>query len=794
MSKKALTETDICDQYITPAVVSAGWDLTTQIRREHGFTDGKVFVRGKIAHRGKRKRADYVLFYQANLPLAVIEAKDNNHAVGSGTEQAIAYAVTLDVPFVFASNGDGFVFHDRTGLSTPKERQLTLAEFPSPATLWAMYRTWKGLDDDKEKLVRTLFHDDGKGREPRYYQRIAVQRTVEAVARGDRRILLTMATGTGKTYTAFQIIWRLWKAKAVKRVLFLADRNILTDQTKTGDFKPFGPAMTKVTHGKVDKSFEVYLALYQAVTGTEEEDNIYKQFSPDFFDLIVIDECHRGSARDDSAWREVLTYFSPAIHLGMTATPKETKEVSTLTYFGDAIYTYSLKQGIDDGFLAPYKVVRIDIDRDLQGWRPTEGMTDDLGQLIEDRIYNQKDMDKILVLNQRTKLVAEKIVAYLLATDPYSKTIVFCEDIEHAERMRSALVNEVALRMPHEATNHKFVVRMTGDSEDGKRYLDDFQHPEKKFPVIATTSKLLSTGVDIKTCKVIAIDQSIQSMIEFKQTIGRGTRLLEDAGKLWFTIMDFKKVTELFADPDFDGDPVVIYEPGDDDPIDPPEPDDEEDGEDDGQDDGEGEFDDGDDEGEGPGPEPGGRTKFYVGGVKVTVLAERVQYMGKDGKLITESLTDYTKHTVQEQYATLGDFLKRWSSNDKKQVIIDELQDQGVLMDNLREQVGKDLDPFDLICHVVFDRPPLTRRERAEQVKKRDVFTKYGPQARAVLDALLEKYANEGVVPADDVAVLRVQPLAAMGTPVQLVGHFGGKQGYEAAVHELEAALYGTAA
>ncbi len=474
----------------------------------------------------------------------------------------------------------------------------------------------------------------------------------------------------------------------------------------------------------------------------------------------------------------------------MTATPKETETVSTLTYFGDAIYTYSLKQGIDDGFLAPYKVVRIDIDRDLQGWRPSEGMVDDLGELIEDRIYNQKDMDKILVLNQRTKLVAEKVVAYMLATDPCGKTIVFCEDQEHAERMRSALVNEVALRMPQEATNHKFVVRMTSDDEAGKRSLDDFQHPERKYPVIATTSKLLSTGVDIKTCKVIVIDQVIQSMIEFKQTIGRGTRILEDAGKLWFTIMDFKKATELFADPDFDGDPVVVYVPLPDGPIDPPA--------DFGGEDAAGE--DGDTDGDpedgpvGPEPEPGGRTKFYVGGVKVTVLAERVQYMGKDGKLITESLTDYTKHTVQERYATLEDFLKRWSSDDKKQVIVDELQDQGVLMDNLREQIGKDLDPFDLICHVVFDRPALTRRERADQVKKRDVFTKYGPQARAVLDALLEKYANEGVVPADDVAVLRVQPLAAMGTPVQLISRFGGKDGYNAAVHELEEALYGSAA
>jgi type I restriction enzyme R subunit len=775
MSKKSLTESDICDQFITPAVEKAGWDKATQVRREYGFTDGRVIVRGKIAARGKRKRADYLLFYQTNLPLAVIEAKDNHSSVGGGLQQGLAYAVTLDVPFVFSSNGDGFIFHDRTGNGGVVEQELTLDEFPSPAILWAKYRAWKGLTDEGEKLAQFPFHDSGDGKEPRYYQRIAVQRSIEAISRGERRVLLTMATGTGKTYTAFQIIWRLWKAKKVERVLFLADRNILVDQTITNDFKPFGPAMTKVQNRHVDKSYEVYLALYQAVTGTEEEKNIYKQFSPDFFDLVVIDECHRGSAREDSAWRDILDYFSPAIQLGMTATPKETKDVSTLTYFKEPVYTYSLRDGIDDGFLAPYKVVRIDLDKDLQGWRPTAGMKDDLGHVIEDRVYNQRDMDRVLVLNQRTKLVAAKVVAYMQATDPYGKTIVFCEDIDHAERMRSALVNEVGRVMPGEAT-HKFVVRITGDSEDGKRFLDDFIHPEHRYPVIATTSKLLTTGVDAKTVKVIVIDQRIESMIEFKQTIGRGTRIHEDSGKLWFTIIDFKKATELFADPDFDGDPVVVYEPGPIDPILPPDP----------------EPDDDDDIIIDPDPEAGPK-KYMVGGVEVAVLAERVQYYDKDGKLITESLTDYTKHTVQEQYATVADFLKRWTSGERRQVIIDELQEEGVLLEQLRDQVGKDLDPFDLICHVVYDQPPLTRRERADNVKKRDVFSKYGPKARAVLDALLEKYANEGVVPADDVAVLRVRPLSELGTPVELIGRFGGKAKYEAAVHELEAELYSVA-
>src|SRR5713101_1185673 len=572
MYKKDLSEADICAKCITPAVVQAGWDEATQIRREVGFTRGRIIVRGKLVTRGKARRADYVLYYQ-HIPIALIEAKDNHHAVGDGMQQGLDYATTLDVPFVFSSNGDGFVWHDRTGTNAQLETTLPLDQFPSPATLWASYRAWKGLAAAQEQIVLYPYHDDGSGKEPRYYQRNAINATVEAIAKGQSRILLVMATGTGKTYTAFQIIWRLWKAGVVKRVLFLADRNILVDQTLTNDFKPFGSVMTKVQDRIADKSYEVYLALYQAVTGTEEEKQVYKQFSPDFFDLVVIDECHRGSAKEDSAWREILDYFNPAIQLGLTATPKETREVSTLTYFGTPVYTYSLKQGIDDGFLAPYKVIRIDLDKDLQGWRPPKGMTDDLGQEIEDRVYNQRDMDRVLVLNERTKRVAERIVAYLVGTDPYGKTIVFCQDIDHAERMRTALVNEVARQIPAEAGNTaKFVARITGGSEGGQEYLDDFIHPEKRYPVIATTSKLLTTGVDVKTCKLIVLDQTIQSMIEFKQTIGRGTRIHEDTGKLWFTIMDFKKATELFADPDWDGEPVVIYQPGSGDPPVPPEP------------------------------------------------------------------------------------------------------------------------------------------------------------------------------------------------------------------------------
>ena len=786
MNKKLLNETEICQNFITPAIAGAGWDRHTQIRREYHFTDGRVMVRGKLATRGKRKRADYLLFYQSNLALAVVEAKDNKQAVGAGMPQALAYAETLDVPFVFSSNGDGFLFHDRTGQSAVVEQQLGLDEFPSPDELWERYQKWRGLSDAGEQLARQPYYDDPSGKEPRYYQRIAVQRAIEAVAAGQERILLVMATGTGKTYTVFQIIWRLWKAERVRRVLFLVDRNILADQTMTNDFKPFGSVMTKVRHRNMDPSYEVYLALYQAVTGTEEEDNIYKQFSPDFFDMVVIDECHRGSAREDSAWREILEYFDSAIQLGLTATPKETKGVSTLTYFGDPIYTYSLKQGIDDGFLAPYKVVRIGLDRDLEGWRPSEGMTDDLGEVIEDREYNQRDMDKILVLNERTKRVAEKVVEYLVGTDPYSKTIVFCVDIDHAERMRSALANEVAKQIPAEAGNtSKFVVRITGDNKEGKRALDDFIPPERRYPVIATTSKLLSTGVDAKTCKLIVLDQRIESMIEFKQTVGRGTRIHEDAQKLWFTIMDFRKATELFADPAFDGEPEIIYEPG---PADPPVPPDDEGGPgESGEQEGGTGPDGGGAGGEG---EPGGRQKYRVSGVSVSVVAERVMYYGKDGKLITESLTDYTKNAVKGRFATLKEFLQHWTEAERKVAVIDELREQGVIFEALQEAVGKDMDAFDLICHVVYGQPPLTRRERANNVKKRDVFTKYGKEAQAVLDALLEKYADEGLAPVEDLGMLRVRPLSDIGTAVELVKLFGGKKGYLAAVRDLEGALY----
>ncbi|MBV2132071.1 DEAD/DEAH box helicase family protein [Pseudomonas sp. MAP12] len=787
MDKKSLTERDICTKFITPAIQQAGWDIHKQVREEVSFTKGRIIVRGKLHSRGEAKRADYVLYHQPNVPIAVIEAKDNKHSVGAGMQQAQGYADALDVPFVFSSNGDGFLFHDRTGTCAQLETELSLQQFPSPDELWQRYCQWKGLEGESREKVEAPYYDDGSGRAPRYYQTNAINRTVEAVVRGQDRILLVMATGTGKTYTAFQIIWRLWKSKQKKRILFLADRNILVDQTRSNDFKPFGPAMTKIAKRQIDKSFEIYLSLYQAVTGSEEEQNVYKQFSPDFFDLVVIDECHRGSAAEDSAWREILDYFSSATHIGLTATPKETREVSSIHYFGEPVYSYTLKQGIDDGFLAPYKVVRIDFDKDLLGWRPPKGMRDKNGELIEDRIYNLKDMDRQLVIEARTQKVAEKVTEFLKATDPYQKTIIFCDDINHAERMRSALVN---LNPERVAENRKYVMRITGDDQEGKAELDNFINPEQRYPVIATTSKLMTTGVDAQTCKLIVLDQHIRSMTEFKQIIGRGTRINEDYGKYWFTIMDFKKATELFADPAFDGDPVQIYAPqGDDSPV-PPDDAVEGDGIVAG-DMGQGDGDDFGELGEGDGKK---RVRYVIDNVPISVIAERVQYYGPDGKLITESLRDYTRACVKKQFTSLDDFLRRWSDAEQKKAIIDELAAQGVLWEALSEEVearlAKPLDPFDLICHVAFDQPPLSRRERVEQVKKRNYFARYSGAARQVLEALLDKYADTGIEHIEDIKILQLDPFSQIGAPIELVKAFGGKPGYQKAIHALEAELY----
>lgn len=790
-NKKDLSERDICTKFITPALEQAGWDLQKQVREEVGFTDGRIYVKGNLSARGKRKRADYILYYKPNIPVAVIEAKDNRHSVRAGIQQGLDYATILDIPSVFSSNGDGFYEHDRTTSSGSVEREIPLNEFPSPHELWQRYKRYKGIEtEEAERISAQDYFFDGTDRSPRYYQQIAINRTVEAIAKGQQRILLTMATGTGKTYTAFQIIHRLWKAGAKKRILFLADRNALIDQTRRGDFRHFKDKMTVIKHKKIDKSYEIYLALYQGLTNYDEDKDAFREFSPDFFDLIVIDECHRGSASADSAWREILRYFNAATHIGLTATPKETDTVSSSEYFGDPLYTYSLKQGIKDGFLAPYKVLRVGLNVDLEGWRPEVGKTDKSGQLVDDRIYNRKDYDKRLVIDERTETVANRISKFLRKTNRFDKAIVFCVDIDHAQRMRAALANANSDLM---AKNPKYVMQITGDNDEGKRELDNFINPEETYPVIATTSKLMTTGVDAQTCKLIVLESNIASMTEFKQIIGRGTRINEEYGKTFFTILDFRNVTDLFADPDFDGDPVRVKILGQDDEFDTPE-----------EEVGEGETITGD-EGEEIIFEPpdvlppiisGGqieddvRPKYYVNGVNVAVLNERIQYMDGNGKLITGSLKDYTRQKVRERYQTLDDFLTKWNSAEKKQAIIQELTEEGIILENLKEAIGKEMDIFDMICHTAFDQPPLTRAERVKQVRKRDVFTQYGEQARNVLQALLDKYADEGIENIEDIKVLKINPFDQFGTPTEIINLFGGKPQYIQALNQLETALY----
>jgi type I restriction enzyme R subunit len=793
LSYSELSERDICTKYITPALIKSGW-TNHQFREEVQLTDGRVVVRGNLASRlktsttkGGIKRADYVLYASPGLPIAVIEAKQAKFQVGHGMQQALAYAEMLDVPFAISSNGLGFLFHDRTGGSIAVERELGIDEFPGLTELWPKYCEWKGLAFKAvPKLVKQPFYVDPLGHSPRYYQTVAVNRAVQAIVKEQNRILLVMATGTGKTYTAFQIIWRLWKAKVKKRILFLADRNILVDQTMQQDFAPFGDAMHKITNREVRRNYEIYLALYQAVTGQEEWKQIYRQFPSDFFDLVVVDECHRGSAAADSPWREILNYFSGATHIGLTATPKESTEVSNIAYFGEPLYTYSLKQGIEDGFLAPYKVIRVATDADTLGYLPEMGKRDKHGQTIQQQIYNTKDFDRTLVLERRTALVAARIWEYLNATDPMAKTIVFCNDQDHAERMRQELVNLI----PAARSNRRYVMRITGDDNEGKAQLSNFIDNDEPFPVIATTSKLLTTGVDAKTCKLIVLDQTINSMTEFKQIIGRGTRIREDYNKLFFTIMDFKGATRLFADPDFDGEPVVIYEPNDGESIVPPA-----------------------DSG-GLGEDlrleidwPDGaeiraqsterRPKYVVSDVDVRVAVERSQYLDSNGRLITEDyrvlLREDIRKSLLAEYATISDFLRRWNAADRKQAVLDELDRQGISMPVLQQAVtnGLDLDAFDLVAHIAFDQKPLTRRERAENVKRKDVFGRYGEKARLVLNALLDKFADHGVQDIEDPKILELPPFDLIGSRTQIRrGIFGGVNGYEEAVRALEVAIY----
>ena len=820
MDKKQLSERDICSKFILPAVKRAGWDEMAQVRENVYFTKGRIIVRWRLVTRGKGKLADFILYYKPNIPIAVIEAKDNNHSVGDGMQQALDYAVTLNIPFVFSSNGDGFVFHDRTGTCPVKESTLALDAFPSPAELWDRYRRWKGLEPEQEKVVLQDYFDDGSGKAPRYYQCNAINAAIEAIAKGQNRVLLVMATGTGKTYSAFQIAWRLWKSGRKKRILFLADRNILVDQTMVNDFRPFGKAMAKLSTGtktieredglavalptaldkqrRIDTSYEIYLALYQAITGPEDRQKLFRELSPGFFDLIIVDECHRGSAAEDAVWHDILTHFSSATQIGLTATPKETEYVSNIHYFGKPVYQYSLKQGIRDGFLAPYKVIKVHLDVDIDGYRPQQGELDKYGYEIDDRLYNQKDFDRDLVIDERTKRVARKVSEFLKDSgDRFQKTIVFCVDTEHAARMRQALINE---NQDLVQENDRYVMRITGDDADGCAQISNFIDPESKYPVIVTTSRLLSTGVDAQTCRLIVLEREVGSMTEFKQIVGRGTRVHEETKKYFFTLIDFRKATNHFADPDFDGEPVQIYEPGDNDPITPP-PDDDENQTDDND---ESTSEDTDEE-ETVLVDPDNpdvtfptretkRRKYYIDGHEVKIVAERIEYLDESGKLVTETLRDYSRNTLRKHYASLDVFLKKWNAAERKQALIEELEAEGLLLGPLAAEVGKDLDPFDLICHVAFDQPPLTRSERVKKVLKEDIFSKYGEQARAVLQTLLQKYEDEGFINLDDPQVLKVSPFSAMGTPMELVQSFGGREGYTKAVHELQETLYGSVA
>ncbi len=787
-----MNEEETRNRLIRPSIVQSGW-LDHQIREEYPYTMGRIHVSGRVAKRGEKKKVDFLLEYRPNFPLAIIEAKSSQKDLGTGMQQALGYATALDVPFVFSTNGNGFLFHDRTGLSENTEMEISSENFPSPDDLYNRYLKWKGESSTLKNVIETPLYSDNPNKSPRYFQRIAIDRAVEAVARGEKRVLLVMATGTGKTYTAGQIMWRLWKSGNAKRVLFLADRNILVDQARINDLKHFGDALTKITRQNFNDigslmSHEIFLSLYQAMSGKEEEDKLFKKLPKDFFDLIVIDECHRGSASENSEWREILEHFTDATHLGLTATPKETADTSTSHYFGDAIYTYSLKQGIDDGFLAPYKVMRVLLDNDVTGWRPAVGTLDDNGNVVEDRLYELRDINKTVIFPQREKIIAEKIIEYLNAVeDPYAKSIIFCRTTAHAERMRSALVNAAGDRALEDA---RYVMRITGDDEEGKNQLDRFIDPEERFPTIVTTSQLLSTGVDAQTCKLIVLDKPIESMTEFKQIIGRGTRVREDKGKMWFTIMDFQGVTKLFADPAFDGVAERVFEIDENKDIaetleeqDPQEVSIEEKVDEDklidvviSQ---------------GNGLTISERPPvFKLSGVPYAVVKEQIQYLGPDGKLLTQSLTDFTKKNILTHYPTLDSFFNAWQSAERRQVIIDQIDASGIPLEELQKQIGSEFDLFDLIMHVAYDKKMMKKNDRIEAVRRSNYLDKYSGMAREVLDALLEKYADVTLKDIESVRVLTLEPLRSMGTDYELVSLFGGKEGYFKTVDELLDVMY----
>ena len=766
-----LSEEDIKNRFITPAIENARWEKT-QYRMEYPITDGKIIINGNKAVREKAKRADYVLFATSAKPIAVVEAKDSTKSKDEGIQQAMGYAQKLDAPFAYSSNGEGFIEHN---FLTGEEKEISLNEFPTPEQLYERLKLAKNLNQRQEEVINQPFYTAEGSYSPRYYQRNSVNRVLDAIACGKQRLLLVLATGTGKTYIAFQTVYRLLELGWVKKVLYLADRNVLIGQSTEQDFAPLGKVLHTIKVAKDKKetlsAYQVYFALYQQLVGDSgEEDHYSELFDKDYFDLIIVDECHRGSAAEDSNWRRILEYFETATQIGLTATPKETKEVSNISYFGEPIYTYSLKQGIDDGFLAPYKVIRINLDKDLMGYIPESGKLDMYGAEIEQREYNIKDFDKNIIIDDRTKKVAEQITEILKENDRFAKTIVFCVDIEHAERMRQALVNQNADLVKE---NPKYIMRITGDNKEGKAQLDNFIDVESKYPTIVTTSKLMTTGVDCKMCKYIVIDTLIASMTEFKQIIGRGTRIREKDGKTYFTIVDFRNVTRLFQDKDFDGDPIVVFEGT-------------------GVDGDKGEeyigggSIDYDDNVLSEKPE-----KYRVNDVEVEVINKMVQYYGKDGKLTTESLIDFSKRSILNEYADLNTFINRWNSEDKKQAIIDELKEHGILLEALREEVGKkDISDFDLILHIAYDKKPLTKAERANKVMKKGYLYKYSEQAQLVLSMLLQKYQDSEILDLSDTRVLQLRPFDELGGHLKIVKLFGGKEEYVKAVEELENELY----
>ena len=771
LPKHQMTEEDIKLQYITPAILSK-WSRE-KITMETQITDGKINLKGNFVFREKPKRADYILYLSANNPIAVVEAKDNTHSISHGLQQAMTYARMLDVPFAYSSNGDGFVEHD---FLTGQQREFGLDEFPTERELVARYKQESDLTTKQEIILEQPYYTSQNTYPPRYYQRIAINRTVDAIARGQQRLLLVMATGTGKTYTAFQIVYRMLQSGLKRKILYLADRNILVDQSIQQDFAPLEKVTHKINVAKDDKStitsHEVYFSLYQQLVGDDDKEHFSELFSPDFFDLIIVDECHRGSAKEESRWRRILDYFQSATQIGMTATPKETKYISNLYYFGEPIYTYSLREGIEDGFLAPFKVINIMTDIG-EGWRPRKGQKDINGIEIPDRIYTNSDYDYNIIIEDRIQQVAEEITKYLKSTDRMAKTIVFCATEDAAERMRMALVN---LNSDMVKENPDYVVRITGSDDYGKSKLKYFISVSSPYPVIATTSKLLSTGADCKMTKLIVLDEMIGSMTEFKQIIGRGTRLREKEGKTHFVVMDFRNITRLFADPDWDG-PIEINEgfiPGakPNDTKDTPE---------------------GIDTGESEGlPEPKHKPIVDKHGCKVQIIHKTVSVYDANGKLLRqESIVDYTKENIRGEYASLDNFIRQWSAQEKKEKIRDLLHEKGIDLELLKaEQNMTDVDDFDFICHVAFDKKPLTRKERANNVKKRDFFTKYSGVAREILEALLDKYMNTGIYEIEKTEVLKLDPFLKLGKPAKIAGYFGGKEGYLKAVQELEQAIY----